>query len=43
MKLTLKFDVSVDGDVMVGTSKAGFMPSSKLDGSRAGAYQVVTK
>lgn len=35
MKLTLKFAVSVDGDTMTGTSKAGFLPASKLQGTRS--------
>jgi hypothetical protein len=35
MKLTLKFEVDVDGDSMTGTSKAGFLPSSKVYGSRS--------
>jgi phage repressor protein C with HTH and peptisase S24 domain len=35
MKLTLKFAVTVDGDSMVGTSKAGFLPASKLQGTRS--------
>jgi hypothetical protein len=34
MKLTLKFDVTVDGDTMTGTSKAGILPSSKVSGTR---------
>jgi hypothetical protein len=34
MKLTLKFDVDVDGDVMTGTSKAGAFPASKVHGNR---------
>jgi hypothetical protein len=34
MKLTLKFEVDVDGDAMTGTAKAGFLPASKLHGSR---------
>lgn len=34
MKLTLKFDVMVDGDSMTGTSKAGILPASHLTGSR---------
>ncbi len=34
MKLTLKFVVTVDGDTMTGTSKAGFLPASKLQGTR---------
>lgn len=37
MKLTLKFDVTVDGDTMTGTSKAGIFPSSKVNGTRASA------
>jgi hypothetical protein len=37
MKLTLKFAVTVDGDVMTGTSKAGFLPASKLQGTRSSA------
>jgi hypothetical protein len=35
MRLDLKFDVTVEGDTMTGTSKAGLLPSSKVDGSRA--------
>jgi hypothetical protein len=35
MKLTLKFVVDVEGDSMTGTSKAGFLPASKLHGSRS--------
>jgi hypothetical protein len=34
MKLTLKFDVNVDGDSMTGTSKAAIFPASKLNGTR---------
>jgi len=34
MRLTLKFDVTVDGDAMIGTAKAGMLPASKLHGSR---------
>lgn len=34
MRLSLKFDVTVDGDDMVGTAKAGFLPASKLSGRR---------
>jgi hypothetical protein len=37
MKLTLKFDVDVDGDAMTGTSKAGSFPASKVNGSRISA------
>jgi hypothetical protein len=35
MKLNLKFDVTVDGDAMTGTSQAGLFPASKLDGTRS--------
>lgn len=35
MKLTLKFAVTVEGDTMTGTSKAGFLPASKLQGTRS--------
>jgi hypothetical protein len=34
MKLKLKFAVTVDGDAMTGTSKAGIFPASKLQGTR---------
>ena len=34
MKLTLKFDVTVQGDSMTGTAKAGILPSSKVKGTR---------
>jgi hypothetical protein len=34
MKLKLKFVVTVEGDTMTGTSKAGIFPASKLQGSR---------
>ena len=37
MKLTLKFNVTFDGDEMAGTAKAGIFPASKLRGSRATA------
>jgi hypothetical protein len=37
MKLTLKFDVTVDGESMTGTSKAGLFPASKVEGSRSSA------
>jgi len=37
MKLTLTFDVTVDGDTMTGTSKAGFLPASTVNGSRTSA------
>jgi hypothetical protein len=35
MKLTLKFDVTVVGDTMTGTAKAGILPASKVNGTRA--------
>lgn len=34
IRLNLTFDVSVDGDTMTGTSKAGLLPSSKVSGRR---------
>jgi hypothetical protein len=37
MRLTLKFEVEVDGDSMTGTSKAGIFPSSKVYGNRSSA------
>jgi hypothetical protein len=37
MRLTLKFDVTVNGDTMNGTSKAGPLPASKVYGSRTAA------
>jgi hypothetical protein len=38
MKLSLKFDVTVEGESMIGTSKpSGMMPASKLSGSRSSA------
>ena len=37
MQLNLKFDVTVEDDTMTGTSKAGFLPASKLAGSRTSA------
>lgn len=35
MRLTLKFEVTVDGDTMTGTSKAPMIPASKVDGTRS--------
>lgn len=35
MKLTLSFDVIVDGDKLAGTAKAGPLPSSKITGYKA--------
>jgi hypothetical protein len=37
MKLKLKFAVTVEGDTMIGTSKAGIFPASKLQGTRTSA------
>ena len=37
MKLTLKFDVTIEGDTMTGTSKAGIFPASKGTGTRSTA------
>lgn len=37
MRLTLKFEVTVEGDSMTGTSKAGMFPASKVNGSRSSA------
>jgi hypothetical protein len=34
MRLNLTFDVTVTGDVMTGTAKAGRLPSSKVTGHR---------
>ena len=34
LRLTLKFDVSVTGDTMSGTAKAGPLPTSRLTGER---------
>lgn len=34
LRLTLKFEVMVDGDLMMGTAKAGILPSSRLSGHR---------
>lgn len=39
MRLTLRFDVMVDGDAMTGTAKAGVLPASKLTGTRRPASQ----
>ncbi|MBX6038433.1 DJ-1/PfpI family protein [Pseudomonas aeruginosa] len=34
MRLTLRFSVTVEADVMTGTAKAGLLPASRLTGSR---------
>lgn len=38
MRLTLKFDVTVDGDTMTGTSKAGILPAAKVNGRRSSSH-----
>ncbi len=35
MRLHLTFDVSIDGDTLTGTSKAGMLPASNVTGTRA--------
>ena len=35
MKLTLKFDVTVEGDTMTGGYKAGIFPASKVNATRS--------
>jgi hypothetical protein len=37
LRLTIAFDVRVDGDSMSGVAKAGVFPASKLEGRRTGA------
>jgi len=37
MKLTLKFDVNVEGDTMTGGYKAGIFPASKVHATRSQA------
>ncbi len=34
MRLHLVFDVTIQGSTMIGTSKAGMLPTSKVTGSR---------
>jgi hypothetical protein len=34
MRLNLTFDVIIDGDTLIGTSKAGMLPTSKVSGTR---------
>ncbi len=36
MRLNLTFEVTIDGDTLSGTSKAGRLPPSKVSGKRAG-------
>jgi hypothetical protein len=40
MRLNLDFAVTVDGDTLTGTSKAGRLPSSKVTGQRRVAAPV---
>lgn len=35
MRLNLAFDVIIDGDTLIGTSKTGMLPASKVTGTRA--------
>ncbi|MFD7876712.1 hypothetical protein ACFV5G_21830 [Streptomyces sp. NPDC059766] len=35
MRLNLSFDVTVDGDTLQGTSRAGRLPTSKVTGERS--------
>jgi len=35
MRLNLRFDVTIDGDRLIGVSKAGLLPKSKVTGMRA--------
>jgi hypothetical protein len=37
MRLTLKFDVDVEGDIMTGTAKAGPFPAAQVRGTRSPA------
>jgi hypothetical protein len=37
MRLSLKFEVDVEGDTMTGTAKAGPFPSAKVNGIRSSA------
>ncbi len=34
MRLKLTFDVTIDGDTLTGTSKAGILPPSRVTGTR---------
>ncbi|MDJ1136122.1 hypothetical protein [Streptomyces iconiensis] len=44
MRLNLAFAVTVDGDTLTGTSKAGRLPSSKVTGvRRTTAVRTVTE
>jgi len=35
MRLNLIFDVTIEGNTLIGTSKAGMLPASKVTGTRA--------
>jgi hypothetical protein len=35
MRLNLTFEVTIEGDTLTGTSRAGMLPSSKVTGTRA--------
>ncbi|HEX4207276.1 MAG TPA: hypothetical protein VHZ51_24370 [Ktedonobacteraceae bacterium] len=35
MRLNLTFDVTIDGGILTGTSKAGMLPTSRVTGTRA--------
>lgn len=35
LRLNLTFDVTIDGDTITGTSKAGMLPASNVTGTRA--------
>jgi hypothetical protein len=35
MRLNLTFDVTIEGDTLTGTSRAGMLPSSQVTGTRA--------
>jgi hypothetical protein len=39
MRLNLAFDVTVDGDTLQGTSRAGRLPASKVTGERRSASE----
>ena len=43
MRLNLTFDVTIDGDTLTGTSKAGMLPTSKVTGRRASEDQDMNK
>jgi hypothetical protein len=43
LRLNLAFAVTVDGDTLTGTSKAGHLPASKVTGRRRTACATATK